>query len=208
MKKSKTHILKSMNQRFLGSQHLPEGITEYTFIIDKMVEETIKDYTSKKPQEKKARIVYFKNAPEWALPWICNLTNSNLIYKSCKIERIEDYNNVELTLFIAKNVEQIRDIVSYDEENNEIKEKKIVKGEALRVRKAVLPKDEMEKRKVGQEMAQKVLIEAINDYIKLCKPEYSLKEFENTIGNKITNLSKDKCNEYIDRLNASIVKCT
>ena len=48
-----THILKSISQRFLGSQHFPAGINQFTFTIDKISNETIEDYKSIKKERKK-----------------------------------------------------------------------------------------------------------------------------------------------------------
>ena len=199
-----THILKSISQRFLGSQHFPAGINQFTFTIEKISNETIEDYKSIKKERKKVRIVYFKNSPDWALPWICNQTNANLIYNSCNIKDIEDYENVQLTLFIAHNVAKPTDVVSYDNNDNEIKEKKIIMGEALRVRKAFLPKEEKERRNQQEKTAQSFLVDTINEYISICKPEYSINEFESAIGCKVGNLSARRCSEFSSRLLKSI----
>jgi len=199
-----THILKSMSQRFLGSQHFPAGINQFTFTIDKIAEEVIEDHSSGRKERKKVRLVYFKNAPDWALPWICNQTNAKLIYNSSNIRDIEDYSNVQLTLFIAHNIARPMDVVSYDSNDNEIKEKKMMMMDALRVRKAVLPKEEIEKRKEEDEKAQKMLVDTVNEYISVCKPEYSINEFESVIGSKIQNLQARRCGELSSRLLKSI----
>lgn len=171
----KTHLNASLSKKYLGSQHFPAEIKEFTFEILKGQRETVDLFNKKlkKWESKQMKVIYFKNPPEWAnLPWLCNEMNSKRIGHLSGVSFLEDLTGVMLTLQ-QKNVEQWMDDVIYDEDGTESRSQVWKVGPALRVKNAVSP----DPAQIRQELR-----EVLNEYLPKFKSGASIEDFENKVG--------------------------
>jgi hypothetical protein len=185
----KTHLNASLAKKYLGSQHFPTEIKEFTFEILKGQRETVELFNKKlkKLENKQMKVIYFKDPPEWAnLPWLCNELNSKKIGNLSGVSFLEDLTGIMLTLE-QKNVEQWMDNVTYDESGTEARSQVWKVGPALRVKNAVSP---------DPNKAREELREVLNKYLPKFKSA-SIEDFELKV-DKIENFDFQTATKHLN----------